>query len=51
MVAHNAEFDTAFLAAECRRLGFEVEAMYGWFDLRPYEGGEDTLWIARRPAV
>jgi len=31
--------------------GFEIEGMYGWFDLRPYEGGEDTLWIARRPAV
>jgi SAM-dependent methyltransferase len=29
--------------------GFEVLALYGWFDLRPYEGGEDTVWIARRP--
>ena len=33
------------------RAGFEVEAMYGWFDLRPYDGGEDTVWIARRPSV
>ena len=33
------------------RVGFEVLAGYGWFDLRPYEGGEDTVWIARRPAV
>jgi len=33
------------------RARFEVEAMYGWFDLRPYNGGEDTVWIARRPAV
>jgi SAM-dependent methyltransferase len=33
------------------RAGFEVEAMYGWFDLRPYDGGEDTVWIARRPPV
>ncbi len=33
------------------RAGFEVEAMYGWFDLRPYNGGEDTVWIARRPSV
>jgi SAM-dependent methyltransferase len=33
------------------RAGFEVEAMYGWFDLRPYAGGEDTVWIARRRAV
>jgi SAM-dependent methyltransferase len=31
------------------RAGFEVEAVYGWFDRRPYRGGEDTLWIARRP--
>jgi SAM-dependent methyltransferase len=28
--------------------GFEVEACYGWFDRRPYDGGEDTVWIARR---
>jgi SAM-dependent methyltransferase len=31
--------------------GFEVVAAYGWFDLSPYTGGEDTVWIARRPAV
>jgi SAM-dependent methyltransferase len=30
--------------------GFEIEATYGWFDRRPYTGGEDTVWIARRPA-
>ena len=39
--------------AEWRRLleraGFEVEALYGWFDRRPYTGGEDSVWIARRP--
>jgi SAM-dependent methyltransferase len=29
--------------------GFEVLACYGWFDMRPYAGGEDTVWIARRP--
>lgn len=28
--------------------GFEVEACYGWFDRRPYKGGEDTVWLARR---
>ena len=28
--------------------GFAVEACYGWFDRRPYTGGEDTVWIARR---
>jgi SAM-dependent methyltransferase len=32
------------------RAGFEVEAHYGWFDRRPYVGGEDSVWIARRPA-
>ena len=26
--------------------GFEVDACYGWFDRRPYAGGEDTIWIA-----
>jgi SAM-dependent methyltransferase len=30
------------------RAGFEVEACYGWFDRRPYQGGEDSVWIARR---
>jgi SAM-dependent methyltransferase len=39
---------------EWRRLldeaGFEVEACHGWFDRRPYSGGEDSVWIARRPA-
>jgi SAM-dependent methyltransferase len=38
---------------EWRRLleqaGFEVEACYGWFDRRAYSGGEDSVWIARRP--
>jgi len=30
--------------------GLEVDALYGWFDRRPYIGGEDMVWIARRPA-
>ena len=30
--------------------GFEIEALFGWFDRRPYTGGEDAIWIARRPA-
>jgi SAM-dependent methyltransferase len=29
--------------------GFEVVACYGWFDLSPQSGGEDTVWLARRP--
>jgi SAM-dependent methyltransferase len=27
-------------------VGFTVDACYGWFDRTPYEGGEDTVWIA-----
>jgi SAM-dependent methyltransferase len=30
------------------RAGLAVEACYGWFDRRPYSGGEDTVWIASR---
>jgi SAM-dependent methyltransferase len=26
--------------------GFDVAACYGWFDRRPYAGGEDSVWIA-----
>jgi SAM-dependent methyltransferase len=32
-----------------QRAGLEVVACYGWFDMRPYDGGEDSVWIARRP--
>ena len=43
----------AWLAADewrelLERAGFEVEALYGWFDRRPFRGGEDMVWIARR---
>ena len=31
------------------RAGFAVEALYGWFDRRPYAGGEDAVFVARRP--
>ena len=30
------------------RVGFQVEACYGWFDRRPFAGGEDSVWIAGR---
>ena len=30
------------------RAGFEVAGLYGWFDRRPFEGGEDSIWVARR---
>ena len=30
--------------------GLEVEALYGWFDRRPFdEGSEEFVWVARRP--
>ena len=28
--------------------GFEVEALSGWFDRRPFEAGEDQIWLCRR---
>jgi hypothetical protein len=28
--------------------GFEVEACYGWFDLRPCGLGGHSIWVARR---
>jgi hypothetical protein len=27
--------------------GFEVEACYGWFDRKPFSGGDDSIWIVR----
>jgi SAM-dependent methyltransferase len=27
--------------------GFEVEALYGWFDRSPWRGGEDSVWVCR----
>jgi hypothetical protein len=30
------------------RAGFDVEALYGWFDGRAYDGGEDSVWVVRR---
>jgi SAM-dependent methyltransferase len=31
-----------------REAEFEVEAVYGWFDRRPFAGGEDVVFVARR---
>ena len=28
--------------------GFEVAALYGWFDRRPFRGGEDMIWVCER---
>ena len=30
--------------------GFEVDALYGWFDRSPWAGGEDSIWVCRLPA-
>ena len=30
--------------------GFTIDACYGWFDRRPYSGGEDTIWVTRAAA-
>lgn len=32
------------------KAGFERIECYGWFDRRPYRGGEDSLWVAHRPS-
>jgi SAM-dependent methyltransferase len=39
-------------ALEWRRLideaGFDVADLYGWFDRRPFKGGEDMIWACRK---
>jgi SAM-dependent methyltransferase len=49
----SATFDLHWLSApEWQRLigegGFELEALYGWFDGRPYAGDEDMVFVCRR---
>jgi SAM-dependent methyltransferase len=49
-----ATMELAWLSADewralLERAGLEVEALYGWFDRRPFTGDEDMVWIARRP--
>jgi SAM-dependent methyltransferase len=29
----------------------EVEALYGWFDRRPFTGGEDMVWVCRAASI
>ena len=48
-----AEMSLAWLSVpEWRALldeeGFELEALYGWFDGSPWTGGEDSVWVCRR---
>jgi SAM-dependent methyltransferase len=48
-----AEMSLAWLSVpEWRALledeGFELEALYGWFDRSSWSGGEDSVWVCRR---
>jgi SAM-dependent methyltransferase len=48
-----SEMSLAWLSvAEWKELlrdeGFDVDAVYGWFDRTPWRGGEDSVWICRR---
>ncbi len=31
-----------------REEGFKVEQLYGWFDRKPWFGGEDSVWVCRK---
>ena len=49
---HESEMSLSWLSVgEWRALlsdeGFVVEALYGWFDRRPWQGGEDSVWVCR----
>ena len=49
-----ATMELAWLSPEewrelIEQAGFRVVAHFGWFDRRPYRGGEDSIWIAERP--
>jgi len=51
--AAESEMSLAWLSvAEWRTLlseeGFDVEALYGWFDGKRWRGGEDSIWVCRR---
>jgi len=51
--AGESTMSLAWIAAEEWRAlliesGYEIEACYGWFDRTPYQGGEDSVWLARR---
>jgi SAM-dependent methyltransferase len=50
----SASFELHWLSAPewlslVERAGLEADALFGWFDRRPYEGGEDQIWVCRRP--
>ena len=42
---HRFEFEHLLV-----RAGFEIDALYGWFDERPLEGdAREMIWVARKP--
>jgi len=49
-----AEMSLAWLSVQewkelLREEGFVVDAVHGWFDRTPWRGGEDSVWVCRRP--
>jgi SAM-dependent methyltransferase len=53
--AHAATMELHWLSppewnALIERAGLVVEALFGWFDRRPWDGGEDQIWVCRKPA-
>jgi SAM-dependent methyltransferase len=53
--AAEAEMSLAWLSVQewkalLREEGFVVEKVYGWFDRKPWRGGEDSVYICRRRA-
>jgi hypothetical protein len=40
--------DAAEWRSAIERAGLEVEALYGWFDRRPYTDDEDSVWVTKR---
>lgn len=40
------------LESMLRAAGFEIEALYGWFDRRPFgPASTEMVWLARRPTI
>ena len=49
-VEHRSTMRLAWLDAHewpalLENAGFGIDSCYGWFDRRPYSGGEDTIWV------
>ena len=39
----------ARVARPVEQAGLVADALFGWFDRRSFEGGEDQIWVCRRP--